>query len=86
MKNIINKLWLRLVVVRYIHTGLAMGDDFSYGFMGEGYGPDYEKRHRRWERRYNALGFKSIPDDVWQLAGGYGEPYEHLLMVNDGSV
>ena len=81
--NMIKNLWERFVIWGYVRTGLQMGDASSYGFMGKNYGPDYKKKHQKWLNWYKKLGYIPIPNHIWQGAGGYGDPYEHLLKISN---
>lgn len=83
MVKLIKCLWCRIVVDRYISAGLSWG--YAHSFY-PACGPCIGYKHmlrklRKWQRRYKALGYTPIPLEKWVLAGGWGEPYEHLLFL-----
>lgn len=80
MKSLFQELKEAVIVNRYTYYGLITGDIDSYAYMGEAVGTKwYEWWFNFWERKYVALGYIPLSNHDWQLAGGYGAPYEHLL-------
>ena len=74
-----SKLWERIVIWRYVSTGLRYGDYLSYmntGLVTDSY---YGRIFARWEKRYIVLGYKPLHIDDWLLAGGYGYSYKDKL-------
>lgn len=70
-----------IVVSRYVHYGLIVGNMDSYSFMGDSVdsGWWYAPIFSFWERQYINLGYAPLSNHQWQLSGGYGAPYKHLL-------
>lgn len=80
MKSLFQELKEAIIVKRYTYHGLIVGDFDSYSFMGDPVGTNWHERWLHfWERKYIALGYVPLSNHDWQLAGGYGAPYEHLL-------
>ena len=80
MKSLFQELKEAIIVNRYTYYGLIVGDIDSYSYMGEVVGASwYNRWFNFWERKYIALGYIPLSNHDWQLAGGYGAPYEHLL-------
>lgn len=77
MKNLFQELKEAVIVNRYVYYGLITGDIHSYSYLG--CKNSYEGWFNFWERKYIALGYIPLSNHDWQLAGGYGAPYEHLL-------
>jgi len=72
----------RRIVKKYFNAGLDFGDAVSYYYMGECIG--FQKLFNKWqkyEKKYAALGFKTIPLDDFVSGGGYGVEIDNLLYV-----
>lgn len=81
-KQLFRNIWEKIVIHKYVSTGLAWGDAESYWFMGEPVG--YESLCNRmnfWESKYKKLGYIPIERERWVEAGGYGREYESQLRV-----
>ena len=82
VKDLIKKLWEKIVINQYVSAGLQWGDATSYGFMGEAVGyKSMEKRLKFWEKYYKKFGYEPVDCHIWVSAGGYGLDYEPYLRI-----
>ena len=66
----------------YRQTGGYFGDAISYGYMGECIGFEgMMKKWAKWERRYAALGYRTISLDRFTNYGGRGLPLDDVWEV-----
>lgn len=71
-----------IAVESYVEAGAQFGDALSYIAMGECVG--FERMKKRWaecERKYAALGYRTLAIDDFIEHGGYGQPIDHLVRV-----
>jgi len=82
VKDLIKKLWEKIVINQYVSAGLQWGDATSYGFMGEAVGyKSMEKRLKFWEKHYKNFGYEPVNRHIWIGAGGYSLDYEPYLRI-----
>lgn len=85
----LNYLKEQRIIKKYEKYGLIYGDGCSYACIG--YDPRlsfYEKKFKKWEKKYEKLGYISIPFKHFISAGGYGsEKYkEYMYKKHEGCV
>lgn len=81
MKSI-KRLWEKIVIHKYVSTGLHWGDATSYDFMGEPLGyKSLCKKMDVWELEYEKLDYIPLDRERWVEAGGYGREYKSQLRL-----
>ena len=77
----VQALVLRFVVWRYVTAGLNWGDPASYESILGPCSDAYARfrRLKKWEARYEAMGFQPVSPTTWIKAGGFGCDYASEL-------
>lgn len=72
----------RKIARKYLEAGTIVGDCASYAHLGEAVGMEsFVESWAKWERKYAALGFRTISLDEFIKAGGYGQDIKGRLYV-----